>query len=149
LLELLPCFMRLMPAATPTIYFKNNAGCVWEEPKNYLRLDYYPGIRSETQFQALLTHAQQAMKRHGWSKMLVNQQEMSALTAGEETWMVNEWLPRAVQDAGYRYGAVVVAHNVFARLAMTSVVMTSRKLGHLYRSFEHENEAIDWLLRQE
>jgi hypothetical protein len=63
--------------------------------------------------------------------------------------MVNDWLPRAVRDAGYRYGAVVVAHNVFARLAMTGIVMTSRKLGHLYRNFEHEPDAIAWLLGQE
>lgn len=137
-----------MPAATRTIYFKNNAGCLWEEPQNYLRLDYYPSARNETQFQALLTHAQQAMKRHGWSKMLVNQQAMTALTASEQSWMINDWLPRAVQEAGYRHGAVLVAHDVFARLAMTSVAMTSRKLGHLYRSFEHEAEAIAWLLEQ-
>jgi hypothetical protein len=148
MVEWLPRPVRLMSATTRTIYFKNNAGCLWEEPQRYIRLDYYPGARSETQFQALLTHAQQAMKRRGWSRMLVNQQEMNAFTASEETWMVNEWLPRAVQEAGYRYGAVVVAHNVFARLAMTSVVMTSRKLGHFYRSFEHENEAINWLLEQ-
>jgi hypothetical protein len=148
MVELLPPSVRLMPAAIRTIYFKNNAGCLWEEPQHYLRLDYYPGARSESQFQALLTHAQQAMKRHGWSKMLVNQQDMSAFTASEEAWMANEWLPRAVQEAGYRYGAIVVAHNVFARLSMTGVVMTSRKLGHVYRSFEHETEAITWLLGQ-
>ena len=137
-----------MSAASRTIYFKNNAGCLWEEPEAYLRLDYYPGVRSETQFQALLTHAQQAMRRHNWSKMLINQQQMSAFSPSEESWMINEWLPRAVREGGYRFGAIVVAHNVFARLAMTSVVMSSRKLGHLYRSFEHETEAITWLVAQ-
>ncbi len=137
-----------MSAASRTIYFKNSAGCLWEEPEAYLRLDYYPGARNEAQFQALLTHAQQAMRRHGWSKMLINQQEMSAFSPSEENWMINEWLPRAVREVGYRFGAVVVAHNVFARLAMTSVVMTSRRLGHLYRSFEHETEAVAWLLEQ-
>ena len=137
-----------MSAASRTIYFKNNAGCLWEEPQAYIRLDYYPGARDEVQFQALLTHAQQAMRRHSWSKMLVNQQQMSAFSPSEESWMINEWLPRAVREAGYRFGAVVVAHDVFARLAMNSVVMSSRKLGHLYRSFEHEAEAIAWLLEQ-
>ncbi|MVN78026.1 hypothetical protein GO988_16980 [Hymenobacter sp. HMF4947] len=137
-----------MSAASRTIYFKNNAGCLWEEPQAYLHLEYYPGARNEAQFQALLNHARQALVRHGWSKMLINQQQMSGFTNAEETWMINEWLPRAVQEGGYRYGAVVVAHDVFARLAMTSVVMTSRKLGHQYRSFEHEPEAIAWLLKQ-
>jgi hypothetical protein len=135
-------------SAARTIYFKNNAGCLWEEPLGYLQLEYYAGARSETQFQALLTHAQQAMKRHGWHRMLVNQQAMSAFTPIEEAWMMNEWLPRAVREAGYRYGAVVVAHNVFARLAMAGIVMTSRKLGHTYRNFEQEPDAIAWLLQQ-
>ncbi len=137
-----------MPAASRTIYFKNSVGCLWEEPQAYLRLDYYPGARAEGQFQALLTHARQAMLRHGWSRMLVNQQEMTAFTPQEDAWMVNEWLPRAGQEAGYRHGAILVAHDVFARLAMTSIVMSTRKLGHIYRSFEHEQEAIDWLLAQ-
>ncbi len=137
-----------MAAASRTIYFKNNAGCVWEEPQAYLRLDYFAGLRNEAQFQALLTHARQAMQRHGWNRMLINQQLMSAFTPSEETWMVNDWLPRAVQEAGYRYGAVVVAHDVFARLAMTTLVMSSRNLNHQYRSFEHEPEALVWLLAQ-
>ncbi len=62
-----------MPAITArTIYFKNNAGCLWEEPQSYLRLDYNPGLREEAQFRALLTHARQALRRRGWAKMLVN-----------------------------------------------------------------------------
>jgi hypothetical protein len=137
-----------MLADSRTIYFKNNAGCVWEEPQAYLRLDYYAGPRNETQFQALLTHARQAMLRHSWSKMLINQQLMSAFTPSEESWMIHNWLPRAVQEAGYRHGALVVAQDVFARLAMTNVVMSSHKLGHLYRSFEQEPEALTWLLAQ-
>ena len=135
-------------AVAPTIYFKNTVGGVWEEPAGYLRLEYYPGPRQETQFRALLTHARQAMQRHGWSRMLVNQQQMSPFTPAEEAWMTTDWLPQAVRESGYRHGAVVVAHDVFARLAMTGIVMTSRKLGHTYRNFEHEKEAADWLLTQ-
>jgi len=137
-----------MAVATRTIYFKNNAGCAWEEPAGYLRLDYYPGPREEAQFRALLTHVRQALQRRGWARMLVNQQQMSPFTPAEEAWMMDEWLPVAVRENGYRYGAVLVAHNVFARLAMTGIVMTSRKLGHTYRNFEQEAEAEAWLLAQ-
>lgn len=135
-----------MAAASRTIYFKNNAGCLWEEPQGYLRLDYNAGIREEAQFRALLTHARQALRRNGWSRILVNQQLMSAFTPTEESWMTTEWLPLAVRENGYRHGAVIVAHNVFARLAMSSLVLNSRQLGHVYRNFEHDEEAIKWLL---
>jgi hypothetical protein len=137
-----------MPTASRTIYFKNSIGCIWEEPADYLRLDYYPGARAEGQFKALLTHVRQAMQRHAWDRLLINQQQMSPFTPAEESWMTTEWLPQAVREAGYRYGAVIVAHDVFARLAMSSLLPTSRKLGHLYRNFEQEPEAIAWLLAQ-
>jgi hypothetical protein len=137
-----------MPADSRTIYFKNSIGCIWEEPQAYLRLDYYPGPREEGQFRSMLTHLRQAMHRRGWSRVLINQQQMSPFTPAEETWMVNEWLPQAVHENGYRYGAVVVARDVFARLAMNSLLVTSRKIGHLYRNFEGETEAVDWLLAQ-
>jgi hypothetical protein len=138
-----------MPAASRTIYFKNSIGCIWEEPQDFLRLDYYAGPREESHFRALLTHVRQAMQRRKWDRLLVNQKEMSAFTPAEETWMVDEWLPVAVRENGYRYGAVVVAHDVFARLAMSNIISTSRKLGHLYRNFEGETDATNWLLAQQ
>lgn len=134
-----------MPLVTRTIYFKNSAGCIWEEPAHYVRLDYYPGPRQEAEFKALLTHARRAMQRHGWGRLLINQQQMTPFTPTETSWMVNEWLPQAVREAGYRHGAVVVADDVFARLAMTGLAPTSRQLGHTYRNFEEEEKAIEWL----
>jgi hypothetical protein len=135
-----------MPAVSRTIYFKNSVGCLWEEPEAYLYLEYYAGPREELQFRALLTHVRQALQRRGWDRLLINQQQMSPFTPGEESWMMNEWLPQAVRENGYRYGALLVAHDVFARLAMTGLVMTSRKLGHTYRNFEQAPEAVAWLL---
>lgn len=138
-----------MAAASRTIYFKNSAGCLWEEPEAYVRLDYYPGKREEAQFRALLGHARQAMQRHGWNRMLINQQHMTPLTAPEADWMVNEWLPLAVRESGYRHGAIVLARDVFARLAMNNVEAAARRLATLYRNFEDEATALRWLLAQQ
>ena len=41
---------------------------------------------------------------------------------------------------------MVVAHNVFARLAMMQLVLGSRNLPHTYRTFEHDADAVQWLL---
>jgi hypothetical protein len=135
-----------MPAASRTLYFKNDAGSLWEEPQGYLRLDYSPGARDEAQFRALLTHARQALHRRGWSRMLVNQKDMKAFSPTEERWMIDEWLPQAVKEDGYRYGAIVVAHSVFARLATANLVLSSRQLGHVYRNFESDEAAVKWLV---
>jgi hypothetical protein len=71
---------------------------------------------------------------------------MKAFSPTEERWMITEWLPQAVQENGYRYGAIVVAHNVFARLATANLVLSSRQLKHVYRNFERDEEAIKWLV---
>jgi len=50
-----------------------------------------------------------------------------------------------VRENGCRFGAVLVAHNVFARLAMNQLVMASRGLPHVYRTFETDEAANAWL----
>ncbi|WP_310394696.1 STAS/SEC14 domain-containing protein [Hymenobacter sp.] len=133
-----------MPTAR-TIYFENSVGRIWEEPDAYLRLEYRPGPREETHFRALLNHLAQALARRGWHRILVDQQAMAPFSPGEQEWMTTQWLPRAVHEHGYRLGAVVVAHNVFARLVMNQLVMATRDLPHTYRTFERDADAVAWL----
>ena len=128
-----------------SLYFENSSGRIWEEPEGFLRLEYYPGQREAVQFRALLTHTAHAMSRRQWDKVLVDQREMAPFSSSEQDWMTNEWLPRAVTEHGYRYGAVLVAHNVFARLAMNQFIMASRDLLHTYRTFETDEAAVAWL----
>ncbi|MBF9221679.1 hypothetical protein [Hymenobacter ruricola] len=128
-----------------TLYFENSIGRIWEEPQGYVRLEYRPGAREMVQFRALLTHLAQALLRRQWSKALIDQRAMAPYTPAELDWMTNEWLPGAVRDCGYRHGAALVAHDVFARLAMNQLVMANRGLAHVYRTFENEAEATEWL----
>ncbi|WP_375416053.1 hypothetical protein [uncultured Hymenobacter sp.] len=135
-----------MQPASRTIYFENQAGRIWEEPADYLRLDYRAGARSAEQLQALLTHLLRALVRRGWHRALINQQEMVPFSVAEQAWLVEQWLPRAVLEGGYRRGAVLVAQNGLARLAMTTVVAATRHLPHTYQTFELEADALAWLL---
>ena len=134
-----------MPQAARSLYFENSIGRLWEEPEGYLRLEYKPGPRETVQFRAMLTHTAQALSRRQWTSILVDQRQMAPFNSSEQAWMSNEWLPKAVHEHGYRHGAVVVAQNVFARLAMTQLVLSTRDLPHSYRTFEDEAEALAWL----
>lgn len=129
--------------ASRSIYFENAAGRVWEEPLHYLRLDYYANPREEAVFRALLTHVLRAMIRRG--RMLIDQRRMRPYSATGRAWPVAEWLPRAIREAGYRHGAVVLAENAFARLSMTRLAMATRGLGNTCKTFENEAQAIEWL----
>ncbi|MGY3088186.1 hypothetical protein ACVWYF_001219 [Hymenobacter sp. UYAg731] len=135
-----------MPKIARSLYFENSVGRIWEEPDGYLRLEYRSGLREMVQFRALLTHTAHALSRRQWSKIMVDQRNMAPFSASEQDWMTTEWLPRAVQENGYRFGAILVAHDVFARLAMNQFIMASRHQAHTYRTFEAEEMAVDWLL---
>jgi len=135
-----------MPQVARSLYFENSIGRIWEEPEGYLRLEYKSSPREEVQFRALLTHTAQALSRHQWPNLLVDQRQMSPFTPAEKTWMAGEWLPKAVHEHGYRYGAVLMAQNEFARLAMTQLVLSTRDLPHTYHTFENEAEAVAWLV---
>ena len=128
-----------------SLYFENGIGRIWEESAGYIRLEYHPGPREAVPFRALLTHLSQALALRQWAKILVDQRAMVPLESSEMEWMATQWLPRAVNEQGYRYGAVLVAHNVFARLAMTQLVLATHNLPHVYRTFDSETEALDWL----
>ncbi|MFC7666355.1 hypothetical protein ACFQT0_02125 [Hymenobacter humi] len=132
--------------STRSLYFENSIGRIWEEPGDSCGWNTVPARASLLQFRALLTHAAQALSRRHWEKMLVDQRAMAPFNASEQEWMATEWLPRAVAEHGYRYGAVLLAHDVFARLAMNQYVMASRQLHHVYRTFDTEETAVAWLL---
>ncbi|GAB2768827.1 hypothetical protein GCM10027175_02200 [Hymenobacter latericoloratus] len=62
--------------------------------------------------------------------------------------MVEEWLPRAVGEGPYRYAAVLLPLDVFARLASKSVMSESYKKFLAYQFCETETEAAQWLRQQ-
>jgi hypothetical protein len=74
---------------------------------------------------------------------------MSPFTPEEQGFVIQQWLPRTVKEGGYKFGAVLVAQNVFARLATATVIATVRDLAITYQFFEQEAEAVTWLLAQQ
>ncbi|QDA61803.1 hypothetical protein [Hymenobacter jejuensis] len=135
-------------ATTATLYFQNSAGRITEDAGGYLRLDWAAGPREEAAFRALLQHVIRALHRNRWGKLLARQDQMVPFTPAEQAWIVNEWMPRAVTEGGYRFGAVISAKSVFARLATNVVINEVRELPIVYNTFEDEGYAISWLRSQ-
>jgi hypothetical protein len=86
-----------------------------------VRLQYHPGPRCFDEFTAVLHHVTRALSRYGLGKLLIDQRQMTPYSAAEQVHVVQHWLPRIIVDGQYRYGAVVQAQDVFARLAMDTI----------------------------
>lgn len=136
-----------MPAEL-TLLFSNAAGQLFADPAQLLRAHWTAQPRTLADTQALFTHMMQALLRHGWSRILVNQVAMRPFSPAEQQWVAREWLPYAVQQGGYRSGAVVVSTDTYARLATAYITTSVGGLPLRYRSFDAEAEALAWLLRQ-
>jgi hypothetical protein len=133
---------------TALLYFENNAGQLLLDPAGFLRANWSARQRGAGDAQALFTHMMQALQRHNWSRILINQVGMRPFTAAEQRWVAQEWLPRAVQEGGYRHGAVVVSSEVLVRLATAYITTHVQGLPLVYRSFEADAAAVQWLLQQ-
>lgn len=132
----------------PTLYFENTAGRLLEDPAGFLRADWSNKKRGPEDARALFTHMTRALQRYGWSKILINQVGMQPFSPQEQEWAAQEWLPRIVREGGYRFGAILVSQDVMTRLATAYITTQVQKLPLVYRSFDDEAAAVQWLLQQ-
>lgn len=135
-----------MPSAV--ILFTNGAGHITAEPDEFLRVSWNAGPRKLAQTQALFEQVVLALRQHNWSRVLIDQTRMEPFNGTEQAWVASDWLPHAVQDGGYRHGAVLVSPTVLVRLATAFITTSVKGLPLTYRSFDREAEAIAWLQQQ-
>jgi len=127
------------------LYFENPIGRLYEHPDGYLIVDYNAGARQMEEYQAFLSHTANALRRHGWNKMLANQRLLVPFTQQERTWLREHWL--AVSHAPQRemIAAVLLPDDVFARLSVSNLLQDAREGALVYRSFDSAQEAATWL----
>ena len=130
------------------VLFHNAAGQLQEDPAGFLYIRWAAHARTLADTQALFSSMSEALRRRGWGKILINQVEMWPFSPAEQQWVAQEWLPRAVRESGYRYGAVLVSHDAYTRLATAYITTSVGGLPLRYRSFDEEAQARAWLRQQ-
>ena len=134
-----------MPHTGLPIYFENAAATLHEHPDGYVIFKYKPGKREFADMQAVLTHLGNLLRLRDWFRILGDQRLMSPFTEKENAWIVNYWLDVTRHRSGGIYAAVLLAEDVFARLAATQVRHQNKAAALTYRVFEQEAEATAWL----
>ncbi|RYY19601.1 MAG: STAS/SEC14 domain-containing protein [Cytophagaceae bacterium] len=137
-----------MAIASSPVLFENPAGQLAADPAGFMRMTWSGAPRTLADTQGLLTHLAQALRQRGWAKVLANQIDMRSFSPTEQEWISQEWLPQAVHTGGYRYGAIVVSTDTYARLATAFITTSVQGLPMRYRSFDQEAEAAAWLAQQ-
>lgn len=107
-----------MLSSTAPVYFENAVGCLREHSAGqYISVEYRTGPRQLSELQAFLSHAGQLLARRGWDKLRSHQGSMTPFTPEEIEWITGYWRTKAQQRTGMFYGALLLPHDVFARLS--------------------------------
>jgi hypothetical protein len=132
-----------MSAASPTLlYFQNPVGRLLEHPQGYAIVEYHPGPRQLSDLQGLLAQLVRLLTQRRWDKVLADQRLMQPYTPEESEWIRANWLTRGVVFRG----AILLPHDVFARLASSQLVHEAKAASLSYRLFEEPVTAEAWLL---
>ncbi|MCR5886661.1 hypothetical protein LRS06_02495 [Hymenobacter sp. J193] len=128
-----------------SLYFENPIGRLYAHADGYIIVDFKAGPRDRQAHQAFLTHLENLMKSRGWNKMIANQRLMAPYTEEERQWIKDQWLivSHAIQKE--MVAAVLLPEDVFARLAMSTMMQQAREGALVYCVFTDGEQAAAWL----
>ncbi|MBF9142681.1 hypothetical protein [Hymenobacter properus] len=137
-----------MNRPTPELLFENQAGRLEADAAGFLRTTWSSKRRTLADTQGLFNAMLRGLQQRRWGRILINQIHMMPFTPAEQQWVAADWLPRAVAEGGYRFGAVVVSPDVLVRLATAFVTTNVQGLPLTYRTFDTDAQATQWLGQQ-
>ncbi|QKG57375.1 hypothetical protein GKZ68_12550 [Hymenobacter sp. BRD128] len=134
-----------MPATSPAlpVYFQNAVARLLEHPHGYAVVEYQPGPRRLSDLQGLLAQLGNLLTQRGWHRVLGDQRRMQPFTPEESEWIRAHWLTRGTTF----HGAVLLPHDVFARLASSQLVLEAKAANLSYRLFDDLAAAEAWLAK--
>jgi hypothetical protein len=127
------------------LYFQNAAARLSLEPEGYLRLAWTAQATNETEVRAMYEHLAAAPTRYHTGLILSLQQQRPPISLPIQQWLTNEWFPRMNALPLKVCIAVVQGPSPVGRLAVRSMTQQfDQKVRR--QEFEHEPEALAWLL---
>ncbi|WP_303309837.1 hypothetical protein [Hymenobacter sp. BT730] len=127
-------------------YFHNESASISYIPDGagYVRIAWQPVRVSAPELQAIYEHALNAMHYHGATKLLSLHGQRPPLPVDIQTWLVQEWIPRAIQQVHYGQCAIVEAGQPLSRLAARTIGSGLTE-DLQFAFFPTEEAAHDWL----
>ncbi|SMB91892.1 hypothetical protein SAMN00120144_2483 [Hymenobacter roseosalivarius DSM 11622] len=127
-----------------TQYFHNAAAVISYHAPGYLRVTWHPTVVSVADLQAIYEHVLRAMHHYGCTRLMSVHGQRPPIPPQIQEWLTAQWVPRAMEEAGYDRCAVVEADAPLSQLAARSIG-NSLMQPLRYHYFPTVREAADWL----
>jgi hypothetical protein len=127
-------------------YFRNPAAEISYAETGYIRTDWHLLNASVNEVRGIYEHVLQAMQRYHATSLLCVYAHRPTMHKEVEAWLLQNWIPRAVHEAGYHRCAVVEPH---ATTKQATTLAKSLGAGESleYELFDSVEEAESWLER--
>ncbi|UOQ70805.1 hypothetical protein [Hymenobacter cellulosilyticus] len=135
----------LLYPANASLYYHNELATVVEHAHGYARIDWNPVPITSASLRAVYEQVLALLLSRRLCKVLTDHQMMPPLLPTEQQWLVETWAPRAIQEAGYRYCAIVQAYDVLNQQSTRQIVQRLTEKPLTVRYFEDDQAAEDWL----
>ena len=134
---------------TPTLhYFSNTAAVIsYAQAAGYIRLEWQATPATVPELRAVYEQVLRAMRHHRAPTLLTLHNQRPPMPAEIQTWLTQDWMPRAVAEASYGRCAIVEAHTPLSRLAARTVGAGVQGQFN-YQYFDTEAAADAWLRTQ-
>jgi hypothetical protein len=136
---------HLLYPTNASLYFHNELASVLEHADGYARIDWNPVPIQSSVLRTIYEQVLQLLRVSGFTKILSDHQLMPPLQPADQAWLSENWVPRAIAEAGYRHGAVVEDHDLVSLTSIVQVVQQLDGLPLTVRYFEDDRRAAEWL----
>ena len=142
-----PSFTVRVAPASPTLYFNNALGRVYHYAPDYVRIEWQTAPMTSAELRAVYEHTLHLLKRSRLHKVLSDHRLMPPYTPEDRDWLLHNWVPRAVAEAGYSHCAVVQAHDAANHETTQQLVAEAGQTTKLaVQYFSQLEPALAWLL---
>ncbi|GAB2963182.1 hypothetical protein GCM10027048_35020 [Hymenobacter coalescens] len=133
---------------TDQLRFVNAVAEVQADPEGFAYMRWQPGPRLLVDYQEAMNALLRVIRTLGTGKALVDHMNITPVTAEEQHWVTNHWLPRAVMQGNYRYAALLSRPGTMAWMNKVDQRLLDWPLAPVFRHFADEGEARTWLRAQ-
>jgi hypothetical protein len=128
------------------LHFHNDLANVVEHADGYVSIDWKPAPMRTAHLRDVYNQALELLTYTRYGRILTDHQLMAPILPHDAEWLVQDWVPRAVQVGSYRRCAVVQSHELLNRQTTQRIVgqLTNTPLTIHY--FHDRAAAAAWLL---
>lgn len=134
----------MQPRAQETQHFQSAAGILFHHSQGYVRMAWNSGRLSLDLIQAFYEQGLALMVQRRCQKILSDHGQRSPLPLTAQEWLTQNWIPRAIQEAGAHHCAIVEGADPIHRLS-TQAVVSNAPSGLQFKRFTTRDEAEAWL----